>query len=45
MDYDFTGKVVAVTGASGKSMGVTIARAFLERGAKVSICSLSLIHI
>lgn len=41
MDYDFTGKVVAVTGASGKSMGVTIARAFLERGAKVSICSRS----
>lgn len=41
MDYDFTGKVVAVTGASGKSMGVTIARMFLERGAKVSICSRS----
>lgn len=41
MDYDFTGKVVAVTGASGKSMGVTIARAFLERGAYVAICSRS----
>lgn len=41
MDYNYTGKVVAVTGASGKSMGVAIARAFLERGAKIAICSRS----
>lgn len=41
MKYDFTNKVVAVTGASGRSMGVTIAKAFFDCGAKVSICSRS----
>lgn len=41
MRYDFEKKVVAVTGASGKSMGVTIARAFFEKGASVAICSRS----
>jgi len=45
MKYDFTNKVVAVTGASGKSMGVTIAKAFLDCGAKVAICSRSLERI
>lgn len=38
MDYDYSGKVVAVTGATGISMGVDIAKAFFECGAMVSIC-------
>ncbi len=45
LNYDFSGKVVAVTGASGKSMGVEIAREFFACGAKVSICSRSLERI
>lgn len=39
--FDFKGKVVVVTGASGISMGKTIARRFFEAGAKVAICSSS----
>ena len=38
MDYDFSGKVVAVTGATGISMGVDIAKAFFDCGAMVSVC-------
>ena len=37
--FDFTDKVVVVTGASGISMGITIAKSFYEAGAKIAICS------
>ena len=37
--FDFTYKVVVVTGASGISLGKTIARKFYETGAYVAICS------
>lgn len=37
--FNFNDKVVVVTGASGLSIGKTIARRFFEAGAKVAICS------
>lgn len=37
--FDFSGKVVVITGASGISMGKMFARRFLEAGANVAICS------
>ena len=42
MRYDFTGKVVAITGASGKSIGVKIAEDFLHAGACIAVCSRSI---
>ena len=39
MKFDFTGKVVAVTGGAGFGMGNVIARAFFDAGAMVAICS------
>lgn len=39
--FDFSKKVVVVTGASGISMGKTFARRFFEAGASVAICSRS----
>jgi NAD(P)-dependent dehydrogenase (short-subunit alcohol dehydrogenase family) len=45
MTYDFSEKVVAVTGASGIGIGKEIARQFFQAGAKVSICSRSKEHI
>ncbi len=38
MDYDFSGKVVVVTGATGVSLGVDIAKSFFNAGAKIAIC-------
>ena len=39
--FDFSGKVVAVTGASGIGIGNEIARRFYASGAKLCICSRS----
>lgn len=39
MKFDFTGKVVAVTGGAGFGMGNVIAHAFFDAGAAVAICS------
>lgn len=39
MKFDFTGKVVAVTGGAGFGMGNVIAHAFFDAGAMVAICS------
>ena len=39
--FDFSGKVVAVTGASGIGIGIEIARRFFASGAKLAICSRS----
>ena len=37
--FDFQGKVAVITGASGISIGKTIAKHFFEAGAKVAVCS------
>lgn len=37
--FDFQGKVAVITGASGISIGKTIAKRFFEAGAKVAVCS------
>ena len=39
MKFDFSGKVVAVTGGAGFGMGNVSARAFFDAGARVAICS------
>jgi NAD(P)-dependent dehydrogenase (short-subunit alcohol dehydrogenase family) len=39
--FDFNGKVVAVTGASGIGIGIEIAKRFFASGAKLAICSRS----
>lgn len=39
--FDFTGKVVAVTGASGIGIGRVIAERFYRSGARVAMCSRS----
>ena len=41
---DFTDKVVLITGSS-RGIGRAIARLFAERGARVAVHYLSLIHI
>ncbi len=38
MNYDYSNKVVAITGATGVSLGVEIAKAFFNAGAMVAIC-------
>lgn len=43
--FDFTDKVVAVTGASGIGIGRVIAEQFYRAGAKVGICGRSLARI
>lgn len=43
--FDFSKKVVAVTGASGIGIGNEIARCFYEAGASLGICSSSSIRI
>lgn len=42
MNYDFSDKVVAVTGPTGKSLAIAIAQAFYDCGARLSICSRSI---
>lgn len=39
MKYDFSDKVVAITGVSGIGMGVATSKAFFASGAKLAICS------
>ena len=42
MAFDYTGKVVGITGAAGQAgIGFAIAKKFLESGARVFICDIN----
>lgn len=42
MNYDFSDKVVAITGPTGKSLAIAIAQVFYDCGARLAICSRSI---